>query len=484
MNYKLMGRLGAFIVGFEAVFMIPSVILCFADGDVSGGKAFLITVCISALLCLILFLISRGAGKDFYAREGYVSVGLSWIVLSLIGAMPFSISGQIPKYIDALFETVSGFSTTGASIIPSLSALSRGMLYWRSFTHWIGGMGVLVFLLAIVPISGKNEGFTLHLLRAESPGPDVGKLTPKMRSTAAILYANYVVLTALTIITFCIMGMPVFEAVCNGFGTAGTGGFGVLQDSFASYSPAIQVAAGIFMLLFGINFNCYFLILLGKFKAVLKDGELRFYLGTVACATLAIAFNIRHLYGSFGETLRHSFFQVASITTTTGFATTDFDAWPAFSKTILLILMVIGACAGSTGGGIKCARVLILIKGIKRNITQILRPRRVEAVRISGKAIDEKVISNTNSYFAAYIAIMFVSFLLISIDGFSVTTNLSAVLACLNNIGPGLDAVGPAMNYSAFGVFSKIILIFDMLIGRLEIFPILVLFGPSAWKKR
>jgi len=485
MNYKMMGRLSSLILGIEAVFMLPSLIMCAVERDRAGARAFLITIGVTIVLALILALLSIGAKRgDFYAREGLVSVGFSWVIISLLGALPFFISKQIPNFLDALFETVSGFTTTGASIITDYARLSHGMLYWRSFTHWIGGMGVLVFLLAIIPISGKNEGFTLHLLRAESPGPDVGKLVPKMRQTAAILYINYIVLTILTFVFYLIGGMNAFEAICHAFGTAGTGGYSVLPDSFASYSPMIQVSASVFMLLFGINFNCYFLLIMRQFKSVFKDEELRMYLGIVAGSTLLITFNIRSLYGSFGETLRHAFFQVSSVMTTTGFSTADFDMWPAFSKGILLILMIIGACAGSTGGGIKCARALILFKGIKRNLSQIIRPKRVQALRINEKAVDEKIIANTNAYFATYIVITAISFLLVSLDEFSVTTNFSAVIACLNNIGPGLDAVGPALNYASFGVLSKIVLILDMLIGRLEIFPILVLFIPNAWRRR
>ena len=484
MNFKMMGRVNALILAVVTFFMLPSLIICYIDRDTNGAHAFLITIAITTAVAGALALISIGAKRDFYAREGMLSVGFSWIIISLLGCLPFFISGQIPRFIDALFETVSGFTTTGASIIPDLSKLTRGMLYWRSFTHWIGGMGVLVFLLATMPISGKNEGFTLHLLRAESPGPDVGKLVPKMRQTAAILYVNYIVLTLLTFLFYFFGGMPVFEAICHAFGTAGTGGYGILPDSFASYAPHIQVFASVFMLLFGINFNCYFLILMGQFKNVFKDEELKLYLGIVAGSVLLITFNIRYLYGSFGESLRHAFFQVSSIITTTGFCTTDFDLWPAFSKGILLVLMVIGACAGSTGGGIKVARALILLKGMKRNLAQILRPNRVQALRVNEKAVDEKVIRNTNAFFVTYIFIAAFSFLLVSLDEFSVTTNISAVLACLNNIGPGLEAVGPTANYSAMSILSKIVLIFDMLAGRLEIFPILVLFAPTAWKKR
>jgi len=484
MNYKMMERLNAQILAIEAVFMLPPLFICLADHDRTGALSFVLTMLITVAVAGILALLSKGAKRDFYAREGLVSVGLSWIIMSLLGCLPFVFSKQIPAYIDALFETVSGFTTTGASIISDLEKMTRGMLYWRSFTHWVGGMGVLVFLLAIVPVSGRSEGFTMHLLRAESPGPDVGKLVPKMRQTALILYATYLVLTVLAIVFYTAGGMPLFEAVCNAYGTAGTGGFGVHNDSFAGYSPYLQTVCGVFMLLFGINFSCYFLLLMGHFKTVFKDNELRLYLGVVFCSVAIITINIRNLYATFGETLRQSFFQVSSIITTTGFSTADFDRWPALSKGILLCLMVVGACAGSTGGGLKFARLLLLIKGMRRNISQVLRPRRVQVVRVNEKTVDEKIIANTNAYFATYVLIIVVSFLIVSLDEFSITTNFSAVLATLNNIGPGFDSVGPALNYSGFSVLSKIVLIFDMLAGRLEIFPILVLFFPSAWKRR
>jgi len=378
---------------------------------------------------------------------------------------------------------VSGFTTTGASIITDLNPIPRGILYWRSFSHWLGGMGVLVFLLAIVPVSGQSEGYTMHLLRAESPGPDVGKLVPRMRQTAAVLYLCYVALSVLNLIFLLIGGMPLFDAVCTMFGTAGTGGFGVRNDSLAGYSPYLQTVTAVFMLLFGINFSCYYLLLLRQFRSVIRDEELRLYGGVVLGSVVLIAWNIYSIYGNLADTLRHSFFQVSSIITTTGFATTDFDLWPSFSKAILMILMVFGACAGSTGGGLKFARVLLLFKALRRNMSQILHPNKVKLIRVNGKPVDEKIVANTNAYFFAYIVIIVISILLISFDGFSITTNLTAVLACFNNIGPGLDAVGPTCNFSGFSLFSKLILTLNMLAGRLEIFPILVLLNPSAWKR-
>ena len=356
-----------------------------------------------------------------------------------------------------------------------------GLLYWRSFSHWLGGMGVLVFLLAIGPGSGE-KGFTMHLLRAESPGPDVGKLVPRMRKTAGILYVLYIVLTVLDIIFLLIGGLSLFEAVCTAFGTAGTGGFGVKNDSLASYSPYIQNVTTVFMALFGINFSCYYLLLLGQWKVVFKDEELHLYIGIILLSILLIVVDLRGYYGTLEETVRHASFQVSSIITTTGFATTDFDLWPSFSKSILLGLMVVGACAGSTGGGLKCGRLLLLLKSLRRNIRQVVQPRKVLVVRNNSRTVDEKVLDNANAYLSAYVVFVVVSYILISLDGFSIGTNITAVLACFNNIGPGLEAVGPTCNFSAYSTFSKLVLIMDMLAGRLEIFPILALFSRGTWK--
>ncbi len=386
--------------------------------------------------------------------------------------------------MDALFEMVSGFTTTGASILEQIEGLPYGILYWRSFSHWLGGMGVLVFLLAI-PMGGEGgSGFTMHLLRAESPGPNVGKLVPKMKQTAQILYILYIVLTVLNVIFLLIGGMPVFDAVCTAMGTAGTGGFGIKGDSIAGYSPYLQNVCTVFMLLFGVNFSCYYLLILRQVKSVFKDEELRMYLGVILGSILLIVWNLRGFYDTLEETVRHAAFQVASIVTTTGYATTDFDLWPGFSKAILLFLMVIGACAGSTGGGFKCGRALLVVKNMLRSVRQIIRPQRVQVVRMNGQAVDEKVLANTNTYVAAYAIIIIASFLLISVDGFSITTNFSAVMACFNNIGPGFEAVGPTCNFASYSIFSKLVLIWDMLAGRLEIFPILILFSRTTWRQK
>ena len=482
MNYKMMGRFIAQILSLEGIFMLPALTISVHLGEHPAIRGFAATIVILLAISAALRMLCRGAKSNFYATDGMVCVALSWIILSLTGCLPFVISREIPRFIDALFEIVSGFTTTGASILPAVENLSKGILYWRSFSHWVGGMGVLVFLLAIVPSGDRGKGFTMHLLRAESPGPSVGKLVPRMRKTAAILYILYIILTVADIVFLLLGGMPAFEAVCNAFGTAGTGGFGVRNDSFASYSPYLQNVTTVFMFLFGVNFSCYYLLLIGQVRSVLKDEELRAYFGIAFVSIALIAWNIRSLYGTLGETLRHAAFQVSSIMTTSGFATTDFDLWPSFSKTILLVLMVIGASAGSTGGGIKVARVLLLFKSLRRNTAQMLHPRKIQVIRNNDAVVSERVVANTNAYLSAYVVILFVSFMLISLDGFSVGTNFSAVLSCLNNIGPGVELVGPTCNFGIFNTFSKIVLILDMLLGRLEIFPILVLFSYQTWK--
>ena len=482
MNYKMMGRFIAQILSIECVFMLPALIISLCYGESTAVKGFLFTILLIIVIAAALFLICRGAPSAFYAKEGLVCVGISWIALSLAGCLPFYISREIPSYVDAFFEIVSGFTTTGASIVPSVEDLSHGILYWRSFSHWLGGMGVLVFLLAFTGEKGK--GFTMHLLRAESPGPNVGKLVPKMRKTAAILYIIYIVLTFINIIFLLIGGMSLFEAVCTAFGTAGTGGFGIKNDSLASYSPYIQNITTVFMILFGVNFSCYYLLLLKQFKSVCKDEELRLYFGIILVSIILIVLNLRGFYGTLEETIRHAAFQVGSIITTTGYATTDFDLWPSFSKAILMCLMVSGACAGSTGGGIKVARILLLFKSLRRNIRQVLNPRKVQAVRNNDTIVDEKVLDNTNAYLAAYVIIIFVVFAIISLDGFSIGTNFSAVLCTFNNIGPGMEAVGPTCNFSAYSNLSKLVLSWAMLAGRLEIFPVLVLFSRNTWRHR
>ena len=482
MNYKMMGRFTAQMLLIEGIFLIPSLLISLFLGESAAAYGFAVTLGLIALVGGPMYFFCRDAKSAFYATDGMVCVAVSWLVLSLVGAIPFYVSEAIPFYIDALFETVSGFTTTGASILPEVEHMAKGLMYWRSFTHWVGGMGVLVFLLAIAPSKGNEQGFTMHLLRAESPGPSVGKLVPKMRKTAAILYFLYIILTVLDFLFLIVGGMPVFDAVCTAFGTAGTGGFGIKNDSIASYSPYLQNVTTVFMLLFGVNFSCYYLLTLRQIKNVLKDEELRLYVLIVLGSIGLVVWNLGDFYPTLEETVRHAAFQVSSIITTTGFATTDFDLWPSFSRTILLCLMVIGACAGSTGGGLKVARVLLLFKSLKRNIAQMLHPRKVQVIRNNGSVVSERIVANTNAYLCAYVVLMFGSFVLISLDGYSVGTNFSAVLSCLNNIGPGLELAGPTCNFSIFSTFSKLVLILDMLLGRLEIFPILVLFSPDTWK--
>ena len=481
MNYKMMGKFIAQILIIEAVFMIPAGFVSLGYGEYNAMWSFLASIGIIALVCAVIYPLCKSAPNAFYAKEGFVCVGISWIVLSLFGCLPFYLSREIPNYVDAFFEIVSGFTTTGSSVVANVEGLSHGILYWRSFSNWLGGMGVLVFLLAFTGASGK--GFTLHLLRAESPGPDVGKLVPKMRSTAGILYLIYIGMTVLNFLFLLFGRMPVFEAICSALSTAGTGGFGIKNDSFASFSPYCQWVTTIFMMLFAINFSCFYLLLLRQFKAVFKDEELRLYLGLILVSTLLITLNIRPLYGSIGETIRHAAFQVGTLISSTGFASTDFDLWPSFSKAILMCIMVVGACAGSTGGGLKIARLLLLLKGLRRNIRQTLNPRKVQVIRNNENVVNERVLDNTNAYLAAYVIILFISFALVSIDGFSVETNFSAVLSCFNNMGPGFAAVGPTCNFGGYSAFSKIVLSLDMLLGRLEIFPILVLFSRSTWKR-
>ena len=483
MNLKMIGRLLSQLVTIEAAFLIPA--LCISLGYQEWNSAAAIGISIGVMLSVAggLWMLCRRCLKRFGPTEGMVSTGLGWVVLSVLGCLPLWISGEIPRFIDALFEIVSGFTTTGASILSNVEALPKGLLYWRSFSHWLGGMGVLVLLLAIVPAGGQGQGFTMHLLRAESPGPDVGKLVPKMKKTASILYGLYVILT-LADVAFLLLGdMPLFDAVCTAFGTAGTGGFGIRNDSMVAYSPYIQNVTTVFMLLFGVNFSCFYLLLLGNIKSVLKDEELRLYLGLFLTVTILIVLDIRDMYGSLEETIRHSAFQVSTIMTTTGFSTTDFDTWPMFSKGLLMLLMVIGACAGSTGGGLKCSRVLLLFKSLGRNIRRVTNPKKVEVVRINRKPVSDTVLDNTNAYLAAYVIILVVSFLIVSLDRQTIGTTLTSVLACFNNIGPGMEAAGPMCNYAFFSDLSKGTLIFDMLAGRLEIFPMLILFSRLTWKR-
>ncbi len=396
-----------------------------------------------------------------------------------MGALPFVFAGAIPSYIDAVFETVSGFTTTGASILTDVEGMSRGLLFWRSFTHWVGGMGVLVFLLAIVPLAG---GRSVHIMRAESPGPVVGKLVPKVRDTAMILYGIYITMTVVLIALLLLGGMPLYDSAVHAFGTAGTGGFGIWGDSIAHYDSAyIDVVLSIGMVLFGVNFNIYYLLLMGKVKSILRSEELRWYLGIIAGATLLIAWNTLSRWGGILQSLRYAFFQVASVITTTGFATADFNLWPELSRMLLLVLMLVGACAGSTGGGMKVSRLIIMLKSAKREISRMLHPRSVYTLQFEGKPLEDQTIHNVFTYFFILVFLVIASVLLVSLDNMDFDSTFSAVLACINNIGPGLGIVGPMGSYAALSPLSKLVLILDMLLGRLEIFPMLMLFAPSVW---
>ncbi len=444
-------------------------------------EAIAFAICAAAIALIgTLLTLKKPKNQAFYAKEGFTSVALSWIFLSLFGCAPFILSGDIPRFADAFFEMVSGFTTTGSSILADVEAMSHATLFWRSFSHWIGGMGVLVFALSILPLAG---GATMHLMRAESPGPQVGKMMPKIRDTSKILYIIYTVMTLVQIAILICLKMPIFDAITIAFGTAGTGGFAVLNSGLATYSPACQYVVAVFMILFGINFNVYFLAVRRHFRQAARCEEARWYTSIIALSTAAIFINTLHLFDTAEEAFRHAFFQVGSIITTTGFATTDFDLFPALAKTILVLLMFIGACAGSTGGGIKVSRIVILIKSSFNEIARIIHPRAVKKVRLEGKVVEHSVMRSVNTFLVSYLGVFIISLLLISLDNFDFTTNFTAVAATINNIGPGLEAIGPTKNFQNYSDLSKWILSFDMLAGRLEIFPILALLSPQTWAR-
>lgn len=484
MNVKSISRTVGLILLITGIFQLFPLLIAVIDHEPRNILAYIESLCLILLVGSALLLFSRGGNRMFSAQEGFAATGLSWIFMSAFGALPFFLSGQIPSYADAFFEMVSGFTTTGASILTDVEALSRCNLFWRSFSHWLGGMGVLVFLLAVVPGARKNGGTGIYLMRAESPGPSVDKLTPHLRQTAMILYGIYILLTALCIVCLLLGGMPVFDSFCIAFGTAGTGGFAIKNSSMGGYSYFLQTVVTVFMFLFGVNFSLYYMLLLRKFKAVFKNEELRLYFGIAASSIVLIAINISRMYNTVYESVHHAAFQVVSIMTTTGYGTVDFEQWPAFSKAILLSLMFIGASAGSTGGGLKVSRVLLLMKSIRRTIRKALHPRRVQPVYMDGRAVSEEVCDNVNAYLAIYCVILVLSFAIISVDGFSIGTNFSAVASCFNNIGPGFELVGATQNFSIYSNLSKIILSLDMLLGRLEIFPLLLLLSPDTWSRR
>ena len=476
-------RMIAYIIGrillTEAALLVLPLLVTFFYGE--SPVPFLIPILLLAL-CGGAMGWKKPKSTALYARDGLAVVALAWICMSLFGALPFVLSGDIPNYVDAFFETVSGFTTTGSSILTEIEPLSRGGLFWRSFTHWVGGMGVLVFVMAILPM---NDGHGMHLMRAEVPGPTVGKLVSRMSDTAKILYSIYLVMTVVEIVLLLAGGMPLYDAAIHAFGTAGTGGFSCRNLSVGAYdSVYFDVVIGVFMLLFGVNFNLYYFLLIRRFRDVLHSEELRAYLLIVAASVLAIAVNISHLYQSFAASLRYAFFQVSSIITTTGYATADFNAWPAFSKAILVILMFVGACAGSTGGGMKVARIVILAKTSVCDMRKMLHPNAVATVRFEGKPIGEKNIRSVHLFLTVYLIVFTISCLLLSLEEMDLVTTFTAVAACMNNIGPGLEVVGPMGNFAAFSPWAKVLLSFDMLVGRLEIFPMLLLFAPSIWKRK
>ena len=476
-------RMILYVIGrallIEAALLVLPLITAVIYGE--SIVPFLIPIVLLVAVGLITGM-KKPKNASLFARDGLAVVALVWVFMSAFGALPFVISGDIPNYIDAFFETVSGFTTTGSTILTDVEALTYSGLFWRSFTHWVGGMGVLVFVMAILPM---NDGHGMHVLRAEMPGPTASKLVSRMSDTAKILYVIYLVMTIVEIVFLLLGGMPLLDSCIHAFGSAGTGGFSLKNLSIGHYdSVYFDVVIGIFILLFGVNFNLYYFLLIRRFRDVFRSEELRAYLGIVAVSVVAIAANIAHMYGSFASGLRYSFFQVASIITTTGYGTTDFNTWPAFSKTILVILMFVGACAGSTGGGIKVSRIVMLLKAAYYDMRKMLHPNSVVIVRFEDKVVPEKNVRSVQMYLTVYVMVFTLSCLLLSIDGFDLTTTFTAVAACFNNIGPGLEVVGPMGNFAAFSPWAKILLSFDMLAGRLELFPMLLLFAPSIWKKR
>lgn len=478
MNFRIIAYIVGWVCNFQAAFMLLPFFtaLIYREKDFSS---FLIAM----LICLVVgvpLTYKKPKNKVFYIKDGYVAVALSWLALCIFGAVPFVVSGYIPHPIDALFETVSGFTTTGSSILSDVEVLPHCILIWRSFTHWIGGMGVLVFLLSLLPLTG---GYHMNLMKAESPGPSVSKLVPKVQSTAKILYTIYIGMTLIQLALLLIGRIPLFDSLCITFGTAGTGGFGIVNDSLGSYSTYCQVVTTIFMILFGVNFSAYYLLLTKKFRQALKCEEVRYYFGIIAVAIVIIALNTAHLFRNLLTAFQQAAFQVGSIITTTGFSSTDFNQWPALSKTVLVLLMFIGACAGSTGGGIKISRLVLLAKSVRKELHLYLHPNAVKKIKMDGKAVSHEVMRATNIYMIVYLMIMAVSIFIISFDEFDLVTNFTAVATTLNNVGPGLSLIGPTGNFGIFSPLSKLVLSFDMLAGRLELFPILILFLRETWKK-
>lgn len=477
MNTSIIRFILGYILKIEAVFMLLPCVVAVIYQE-KEGFAFLIVAGLCGLLGILMTL-RKPKNHVFYLKEGCIATSLSWIVLSLFGCIPFILTGEIPSFTNALFETISGFTTTGASILSDVEALSHCSLFWRSFTHWIGGMGVLVFLLAIIPLSGGSH---INLMRAESPGPSVGKLVPKVRSTARILYLIYLFLTLLEVILLLVGGMPLFDSLATSFGTAGTGGFGIKNDSMASYTPYLQWVVTIFMILFGINFSFFYLLLFRKFKKAFHMEEIRYYLLIILFAIGIIFLQTLQTSAGVFDALTHSAFQVASIITTTGFSTIDFNQWSQVCKSILVLLMFVGACAGSTGGGIKVSRFAVLVKTVAKELNSYIHPKSIKKINIEHKPVEHEVVRSINVYFITFMILFSASVFAIAFEGRDLITNFTAVAATINNIGPGLELVGPTSNFGIFSSFSKFVLMFDMLAGRLELFPLLILFHPGIWK--
>lgn len=478
MNYSMLIYILGSVLKIEGFFLALPTVVAFFYRETSLA-AFLA----ATILCLALGIgltWKKPSDTVFYSKEGFLAVSLSWVFLSIFGCIPFVISGDIPSFTDALFETVSGFTTTGASILSDVEAVSKSGLFWRSFTHWLGGMGVLVFILAVLPMAGGRH---MYLMKAESPGPSVSKLVPRVKETARILYTIYFVMTVVEIALLLCGGMPMFDAVTLSLGTAGTGGFGVRNDSVGSYTPYMRNVITIFMALFGVNFNIYYLILCKKWKQAIRSEEVRMYFGVMLLATIVITYDVRKAFPNILESFQQAAFQASSVMTSTGYSTVDFGKWPMLSQTILLMLMFVGACAGSTGGGIKVSRILLMIKSVKRELHTIVHPRARMKIKMDGRTVEEETLRSVNVFIGCYLLIYALSLLCISVDDFDFTTNFTAVTATINNIGPGLGAVGPAGNFGGFSGFSKYVLMFDMLVGRLEIFPMMALFLPKTWRR-
>ena len=480
MNRRMIINAVGLVLRVEAVLLLLPAIVGVIYGERQTWLAFLISAAISLVLGLLPKYFLKPRTHVIYAKEGFIIVAFTWIMLSLVGAVPLVLSGAVTSYADAFFEIVSGFTTTGASVIPDVEALTRGVLFWRSFTHWVGGMGIIVFVMAILPNVSERP---IHILRAEIPGPTVGKLVPRIKDTALILYLIYIGMTVIETIMLLFGGMSFFESLLHAFGTAGTGGFGIKRDSIAGYSPYIQWVITVFMVLFGVNFNLYYLALLRKFKAVVTSTELWAYLGIIISSVAVISWNIRHLFAGAEETVRAAAFQVSSIISTTGYATTDFNLWPNLSKNILLILMFIGGCAGSTAGGIKVSRIVLLFKLISNEVKRMLHPRSVSSLRFEGKTVDGHTRKGVSNYFLIYFVCLLAIFLALSFEPFDFETNFTAVVTCFNNVGPGFGAVGPTGGFGDYSAFAKIVLSFAMLLGRLEIFPIIIALAPVSWAR-